>query len=329
MKRICLAVLFVSIVALFSHAIEPLERDFIFEYGFILKNIPPDTSKIEIWVPYPSEMPYQEIENITAETKYTPQLTYDKKYRNKMLYFEIKNPEEPDLELSLRYRVRRYEYANKPVGGVVIAKPFLEESELNKYLTPSKLVTISPRVVRIASEITRDKKNDLEKARAIYDYVFVNVEYNKTVPGWGQGDTERVCDVRKGNCTDFHSLFISLARASGIPARFVIGMPISKAKGGTVKGYHCWAEFYIRGLGWIPVDISEAWKDETKYEYHFGALDENRIEFTHGRDIILEPAQNNGPLNYFIYPYVEVDGKVFGNVEKKWSFQANDTKGGE
>src|SRR5207244_2870457 len=82
--------------------------------------------------------------------------------------------------------------------------------------------------------------------------------------GWGLGDIPYCLKVGKGNCTDYHTLFIALARATGIPARWNMGFPVAygdgKADTGdqTVAGYHCWAEFYAPGAGWVPVDISEA-----------------------------------------------------------------------
>ena len=137
--------------------------------------------------------------------------------------------------------------------------------------------------------------------------------YDKTVPGWGHGDTERACDIKKGNCTDFHSLFLSLARAKGIPARFVIGFPLT-APDGQVKGYHCWAEFYVKGKGWIPVDASDASKlnDATAKQYLFGNLDPNRVQFTVGRDLVLNP-KTAEPLNFFIYPHAEANGAEVGS----------------
>ncbi len=116
-------------------------------------------------------------------------------------------------------------------------------------------------------------------------------------------------------------LFISLARAEGIPARFEIGFPVPSGTEGTIPGYHCWAEFYVKGWGWVPVDISEAWKDPKKHDYFFGSLDANRVQFSVGRDLTLQPKQEGGPLNYFIYPYVEVDGKPFEGIEKRFSYQ--------
>jgi transglutaminase-like putative cysteine protease len=189
-------------------------------------------------------------------------------------------------------------------------------------------VTLSPRIQQIARQITEGKESTFEKAHAIYDYVFENVSYDKTLPGWGQGDTERVCLVKAGNCTDFHSLFISLARASGIPAKFVMGTSLPKQKQGEIGGYHCWAEFYDEQRGWIPLDISEAWKDKAKRDYYFGTVGEDRLEFTNGRDIILEPPQKGEPLNYFVYPYAEADGVPHKNISVIFKFKEQPEKGG-
>jgi Transglutaminase-like superfamily len=126
---------------------------------------------------------------------------------------------------------------------------------------------------------------------------------------------------KRGNCTDFHSLFIGMMRAAGIPARFEIGFPLpADQHDGPIPGYHCWAQFYVEPYGWIPVDASEAWKHPDKKDYFFGAHDDNRLQFTVGRDIRLNPAQQSDPLNYFIYPYAELDGKPFA-LESKFSFR--------
>ena len=81
------------------------------------------------------------------------------------------------------------------------------------------------------------------------------------------------------------------------------------------------AEFYLKGYGWVPVDASEASKHPEKKEYFFGAHDENRVQLSIGRDIELSPPQAGAPLNYFIYPYVEVDGVPFKDLQKKFSFR--------
>ena len=75
------------------------------------------------------------------------------------------------------------------------------------------------------------------------------------------------------------------------------------------------------GKGWVPVDISEANKNPKMKDYYFGNLTEDRVTFTTGRDIDLVPKQDGAPLNFFIYPYVEVDGKPYpaDKVERKFA----------
>ena len=148
------------------------------------------------------------------------------------------------------------------------------------------------------------------------------MSYSKEGSGWGRGDIYWACDAKTGNCSDFHALFVGLVRAAGIPAKFAIGFSLPPERGsGRVGGYHCWSEFYLDGYGWVPVDASEASKHPEKREYYFGAHDENRVEFTEGRDIVLSPRQQGEPLNFFIYPYVEADGRQLDGVHYEFSYR--------
>src|SRR5207302_178803 len=118
-------------------------------------------------------------------------------------------------------------------------------------------IRITDEVRAIARRETAGKPTVVAKAHALYDWVYDHMQYDKTVPGWGLGDIPYCLKVGKGNCTDFHTLFIALARASGIPARWNMGFPLAYGDGTAggpqeVKGYHCWAEFYAPGAGWVP-----------------------------------------------------------------------------
>jgi transglutaminase-like putative cysteine protease len=176
-------------------------------------------------------------------------------------------------------------------------------------------------IAELSAQETHGVQDPLAKARAIYNYVVGTMRYDKSGNGWGNGDAIWACTAKRGNCTDFHSLFIGMMRAAGIPARFEIGFPLPPDQhDGAIPGYHCWAQFYVEPYGWIPVDASEAWKHPDKKDYFFGAHDYNRLQFSVGRDIRLNPPQQGDPLNYFIYPYAELDGKPFA-VESKFSFR--------
>ena len=89
---------------------------------------------------------------------------------------------------------------------------------------------------------------------------------------------------------------------------------IPQEASGTIPGYHCWAEFYMEGQGWVPVDASEAWKHPELADYYFGERDGNRLLISVGRDIQLVPRQQGEPVNIFFAPHVEVDGQAFSDV---------------
>ena len=92
---------------------------------------------------------------------------------------------------------------------------------------------------------------------------------------------------------------------------------------GDIPGYHCWAKFRPAGHNWIPVDISEANKNPKMKDYYFGNLTEDRVTFSTGRDIDLVPRQVGQALNFFVYPYVQVDGKPYAadKVTRKFSYK--------
>src|SRR4029077_13646546 len=87
-----------------------------------------------------------------------------------------------------------------------------------------------------------------------------------------------------------------------------------------ITGYHCWAELYVDGRGWVPVDSSEAAKNPARRDYFFGRHDENRLEFSRGRHLALAPAQHGEKLNFFIHPYAEVDGRPHKAIDRKITF---------
>jgi transglutaminase-like putative cysteine protease len=244
-------------------------------------------------------------------------------YGNEVLYGEALKADKSEYKFSVEYDVVRREHAVLANGNSISNVPpaKVPRVELARFLEADRLVPVTGVPAQLAAQETKGATTSLEKAKDIYEYVFRTMKYDKTGSGWGQGDTLWACDSKHGNCTDFHSVFISMARSEKIPARFQIGFPLPADKpSAEIPGYHCWAEFYVDGVGWIPVDISEAWKHPEKHDYFFGAHDVNRVQFSEGRDLHLKPEQDGPPLNYFVYPYVEIDGKEYPNVSIAFSF---------
>ena len=187
---------------------------------------------------------------------------------------------------------------------------------------PDLLVTVDDEIRKLSNEVTQGKKDTVAKARAIYDYVLQRMTYDKSGTGWGTGSTKFACEVGKGNCTDFHALFNSLCRAQGIASGFEIGLylPYEKGKEEKLGGYHCWAFFRVPGKTWVPVDCSEADRFPDRAPFFFGGHTSNRVTLSTGRDITLSPAQEGKPLNYFLNPYAEADGKGV-KCEKTWKYK--------
>lgn len=314
-------VLLLCLLSFVQFASAQATRHFTFHYGFTVKNIPAGES-VRVWIPAAESNDFQDVHVISATGDLRLKKTHESKYGNQLYFAQVARAKQTELHFEIVYDVMRHERLILGSYSPHLDKVQLKEREKEEFLTADKLVPVTGLPADLAAKATEGDTIPLDKAHAIYDYVFANMSYDKTGTGWGRGDVLYACGARKGNCTDFHSLFIAMARSQDIPARFEIGFPLPPDKhSGEISGYHCWADFFEPQHGWVPVDISEAWKHPEKKSYFFGALDANRMQFTTGRDLRLSPAQDGPPLNYFIYPYVEIAGKEYPNVSVAFSFE--------
>jgi transglutaminase-like putative cysteine protease len=260
--------------------------------------LPAIAGKARCWLPLAGSDAFQKVtvRSITAPGR--RRTLTDRAHGNRVLFLEL-GPADGGKPIEIVYDVERLEkgaYAGDPAKAA-------------KYLEPERLVPSAGKMREVAEKAVGKRSGDLMRARALYDHVIDRMRYIKSGKGWGRGDAVRACSALSGNCTDYHSYFIGLARSVGIPARFAIGaaIPSERDDGGT-DGYHCWAEFYADGKWW-PVDISEADKFSALSMYYFGHHPANRFEFTRGRDLVLDPGPASGPINFLAYPVLEVDGK--------------------
>jgi hypothetical protein len=273
------------------------EGDDAFEFTY-QATLPTMAEPAKMWIPIPTDDQFQEITMNRIEIPGEHQILTEEKFGNQILYVELQ-PEDSGKTMVLHFDVKRQE---KSV--------FVDDTKPELYLLAETMVPLNDKFKTIARNALKDKNGgDLVRARALYDHTIDSMKYAKFGSGWGQGNANFACDSARGNCTDYHSYFIALCRASNIPARFAIGaaVPSSRDNGG-VNGYHCWAEFYAEGKWW-PVDISEADKYAALATYYFGHNPANRVEFSRGRDLIVEPGPESGPINFLAYPLLEVGGK--------------------
>jgi transglutaminase-like putative cysteine protease len=316
-RKLCL--LSSLLLTLLLTALAQESRHFTFHYAFTVKNLPAG-KKVRVWIPAAQSDAYQEIKLVSAQGDLPLKKSNEAKYGNQLYYAET-NSAQLELHFDVTYDVIRHERVALGQSAPRVNVASLDSTERQQDLQPDVLVPVTGLPADLATKVIQGAAQPLDKARAIYLYVFNTLRYDKTGTGWGHGDVLYACDAKKGNCTDFHSLFIAMSRSQGIPARFEIGFPLPPDKhSAEIAGYHCWSDFYVEGKGWIPVDISEAWKHPEKRDYFFGSHDVNRMQFSMGRDLRLNPPQEGKPLNYFVYPYVEVDGREYPNVDLAFSF---------
>ena len=301
----------------------PPARKIRFTYSFTVKDIPAGAKLVRVWVPVAHTDEHQTVKLVKVTAPVPTRMTEEAEYSNQILYAEVHNPTQSTLSFSLEYEVTRREYARGDFQQLSAkdTKPGIVPTSMERYLQPDKLIPTDGKIKELAEQVTGSQTGTLAKGKAAYDYLFTTMRYDKSGSGWGRGDAVWACDSKHGNCTDFHSPFIGMMRADDIPARFDIGFALPENKDqGDIAGYHCWAEFFARNIGWVPVDISEAWQAKEKADYFFGSVDANRIQFSTGRDITLSPRQDGAPLNYFVYPYIEIDGKSHDSMSKQFGF---------
>jgi transglutaminase-like putative cysteine protease len=278
----------------------------------------PEEKDVRLWFPYPTSDLEQRIENLRFGGNYSSfSLSREPMSGALYLFLEWAGPmRERTLSVSFRATSRERRAASLrelPVPIPPEAAQYLESD----FWIPSG----DPKILALAKKVTAGKKGILARSRAVYDWVVTNVRRDPDVPGCGLGVVERTLASRSGKCADISSVYVALARAAGVPAREVFGLRLGRpGQADITDGHHCWAEFYLPGTGWVPVDPADVRKAmlEKKIgfgaakpyrDYYFGSVDEYRIVLQRGGRGLSFPEGNAEKVNYFMYPYAEAGGK--------------------
>ena len=216
--------------------------------------------------------------------------------------------------------------------------PKADRAELEHFLRPTKLMPTDGIVKTTATEITSGAKTDVEKARAIYEWIVENTFRNPKTRGCGLGDIRFMLETKDlgGKCADLNALFVGLARAAGLPARDVYGIRVAKSELGfkslgpsteiVTKAQHCRAEVHLGGYGWVPVDPADVRKvvleeppgnrpldDEMVRKARarlFGSWEMNWMAYNFAHDVAL-PGSSGAPVGFLMYPQAETaDGRL-------------------
>jgi transglutaminase-like putative cysteine protease len=290
-----------------------------------------------IWLPAPliRDTPYQH----TLSTKFvadggTAKLSKDKQSVLGIVSATYPANTKPVLTLTSRVALKNY---TVDLSSPRTAPP-ASQAELDYFLQPTKYVPTDGIVKQTALKATAGATTDIDKARAIYEWVVQNTFRNPKIRGCGKGDIRFMLESGDmgGKCADLNALYVGLARSVGLPARHVYGLRIAKsdrsykslgiAADVATKGQHCRAEVYLHGYGWVPVDPADVRKvaleeapgnrplsDEVVSKARhdlFGSWEMNWMAYNYAHDVDL-PGSVNKPLVYFMYPQAETsEGRI-------------------
>ena len=240
----------------------------------------------------------------------------------------------PVLTLTSRIQTRNHSVDLSKAGNA----PKASRAELEYFLRPTKLLPSDGIVKTTADQITKGANTDVEKARAIYEWIVDNTFRDPKTRGCGLGDIRFMLETRDlgGKCADLNALFVGLAHAAGLPARDAYGIRVAKSDLGykslgassdnITKSQHCRAEVYLDTYGWVPVDPADVRKvvleeppgnrpmnDEMVTRARarlFGSWEMNWIAYNFAHDVAL-PGGTGAPLPFLMYPQAQTaDGRL-------------------
>jgi transglutaminase-like putative cysteine protease len=201
---------------------EPTEtmpvRSFEFTYQVHVPAIADPAGPSHVWIPLPQADAYQDIRGLHIDSPVSYSQGSDAEYANVYAAFTpTAQQSATGFDVSLRFTAIRREH--KVALDAATLKNASASASLNpnlqRYLEPDKLVPLNGMIAELAKERTAGDTTPIQKARHIYDYVLATMRYDKSGEGWGRGDAVWACTSKRGNCTDFHSLFIGMMRSSG------------------------------------------------------------------------------------------------------------------
>jgi transglutaminase-like putative cysteine protease len=304
--------------------------------------VPDGARRVRVWMALPQDNePAQQVRDLRIDAPYPSRIERDSE-GSRVLYLEAQDPAVKEFTVVETFLVTRSEIRDSVDASKARPLTDADRARLARYLQPNKHVVIDGEIRKLADQIVGTETNPVLAARKLYDWVLDNIDYwvkdPKNKKASPLGSSTYCLTFRTGNCTDFESLWASLARAKGIPTQIVYGSflkPDLRARDAD-QSYHCWAEFYAPGLGWVSHDVSVAdlyhgdfpinadnerlvrltsadgtfGNDPAKVDYYFGNLDERRVVWSRNRDLTLSPKQDSEPVNALPKAHIEVDGKV-------------------
>ncbi|MCG7391642.1 transglutaminase domain-containing protein [Microvirga sp. ACRRW] len=288
--------------------------------------------RAQAWIPLAgfSADDWARVEGNTWQTNAASvQVVKDATYGAKMLHAVWEDgTASPSITVTSRFATRD---RHNDLSGNGKAAP-LSDQERKLYLSPTALMPIDGAVKTLSDRITAGATGEIEKVRAIYEWMVENTFRRASTRGCGEGNVAAMLQANDfgGKCADLNGLFVALVRASGIPARDIYGVRVAPSKLGykslgansstITKSQHCRADVYLTGHGWVamdPADVRKVMLEErpeglpldapevaVARKMLLGSWEGNWLPYNTAHDLIL-PGVNAPALGFFMYPQVE------------------------
>jgi len=277
----------------------------------------PAGEEVKLWIPYPVSDQDQLISKVKVTGDFRISAVYTEPGSGNPILFASWDQGAKSRKLTLSFQAQRQEVRRR---NFPTRETCWDPADYQASLKATRLGPITGEVKKLADKITKGQNSVQGKAKAIYDWVCQHMYRDPETRGCGTGDVCALLKKPGGKCTDISSVYVALARAAGVPAREIFGLRLGKRPEEDISQYqHCWAEFYLPGYGWVPVDPADVRKAilvenlkpedpkaKTYKDFFWGGIDQYRIKLAVGRDLILNPPQSGNPLNTFGYPFAQI-----------------------
>jgi len=257
------------------------DRTYTLKRTFCIINGDARVNIIRVWLPSITDWESQKIVSPPTADLASTSSQIDSFTGTSQDFWEFKSKPVPGSSLSFtqQYTVEVFQVKLNSQDPVTVEYD-RSNPEYEMYTRSGKLIeSDNQAIVSNARKLAGNESSPCRIARLYYEYVNDYMNYQQID---GIGGAVFALKNGYGECGDYAALFVALCRASGIPARPVVGRWALPENG----SYHVWAEFYLQDVGWVPVDPSFGPKNNTDT---FGNLDNNLIVFNKAYDISLQP----------------------------------------
>jgi len=265
-------------------------------YTAVLYNNGYNIQRAQVYQAHPRDWQTQTITGL--EVWQPPTLQTSDEHGNLVDYWELHQSPAvgANQEFGMSFNVTVYALRSKINADALMAYD-TSTADYRRYTSPETYIESDSAVVKaLAEQLAGEESNPYRLAKRFFDAIPARYQY------WATGDgihgAQFLVDKGWGECGDFVALFVALCRSAGIPARPVVGY---FAESGLTQG-HVWAEFYLEGVGWLPVDPTLAEFSPARPDDFFGQVGNDRIILNKGYNLTLSPE----PIQAFTAPFMQV-----------------------